>query len=144
MRSAILVSLVLGCGAGVAGATVQPPPLAIAPNCLAIPAEDVSSLICAAVDLGNFGALSQTLQGFSFDIEAAASPDPLAAIADPDRVPQDADVTSGKPRIRGPEPSTVALAGGGLLCIALLAWCRRISRAIRRTRRHVYTIRQMA
>jgi hypothetical protein len=142
MRSVVLLTLVFGCGACAMDATVMSQPPDVAPGCLTIPVDDVSRQNCAMIDLSDAGGLSRTSRGSGFDTGHFLD---LAAIPPaPDRSLQDADVTSAKPWIRGPEPRTALLAVSGFACIALLSWRRRISRARRRSRRHVYTIRQMA
>lgn len=140
MRSILLATLVLGCGAGVMSATVlsQPPDA-----CLTIPAEDVSLQNCAAIGLDNTNGLSQTFQGYSSDTGPVLD---LTAIPPaPDGATQDADVTSARPWIRGPEPPAALLAVSGFAWIGLLIR-RRCPGAKHRSRRRRldYTVRQMA
>jgi hypothetical protein len=115
-----MATLVLCCGAGVMGATALSQPPDAVPGCPTIPAEDVSPQNCAVIDLGNTDGLSQTFQG--------ASPD--------------ADVSSAKPWIRGPEPPAALLAVSGFAWIGLLIRRRRAHGS--RRRRLDYTVRQMA
>jgi hypothetical protein len=111
--------------------------------CLTISAEDVSLQNCAAIDLSNAGGLGQTLQGYSSDTGPVLD---LTAIPPaPDRAPHDADVTSAKPWIRGPEPPAALLAVSGFAWIGLLIRRRRPGAKHRSRRRRLdYTIRQMA
>jgi hypothetical protein len=144
MRSAIQLTLLLGCGALSMAATVPSEPIEGTLGCLALPAEDVSLKVCAAIELGNFGALSETLRSLTYDTEAAAPPDPPVTMAELDRMPLFTDVTADKPWLRGPEPPAALLAASGFVCLALLNWRRRISRTIQRSKRRLYTTRGLA
>lgn len=134
----MLVTLLLGCGAGAPGATVPRQIPDTAPGCLTIPAEDNSLMLCAAIDAGNFGTLSETLQGFMFE------PETESALDSAETAFVSADVAPNKPWLRGPEPPALVLFVSGLAFIAFSKWRRRRF-ATRRLRQRVdYAIRQMA
>lgn len=149
MRSAMRATLLLGCGLSAMGSTVrlQAPDfvtLAI-PGCHSRPGYDPSGGgLCSTTELGSFGASGETMQGFAFDVDPESDKDAAKIPADLTPAPGSADVSSGKPWTRGPEPPAAALAAGGFALIALLSWRRRLSSATHRTRRRVYTIREMA
>jgi hypothetical protein len=135
----MLLTLVLGCGAG-AMATTAP---ALSPD--AASPDWFTIQICAAIDLGDFSGPGQTLHAFTFDSELEPSLRLTLDPPDSDRAPLGANVNGGKPWVRGPEPPAAALALSGVVFIALSKWRRRRSGASRRCqRRRVYTIRQMA
>ncbi len=93
---------------------------------------------------GFLRGVGETMQGFAFDVDPESDKDAAKIPADLTPAPGSADVSSGKPWTRGPEPPAAALAAGGFALIALLSWRRRLSSATHRTRRRVYTIREMA
>jgi MYXO-CTERM domain-containing protein len=120
MRSILLVTLVLGCGAGVMSATALSQP---SDACLTTSADVLSLQDCAVIDLASTVGLSQILQG----------------------APQDEDVTPAKPWISGPEPPAALLAVSGFAGIGLLIRRRRPGAKRGSLRRRLeYTVRLMA
>jgi hypothetical protein len=117
MRTAILATLLVGYGVYAMGATVTP--------------QSSDSFFMVPND---------ALQGFAPDAEGIPDSGATPIAMNIGSASEDA----GKTPIQGPEPTAAFLAVSGLTGIAFLGWYRRISVTIHRSRRRVYTIRQLA
>lgn len=124
MRSAMLLTVLLGCGWAASGATMLSLSPGDAPPCLTVPEEVVSIDLCVVAPMDSAGLTIESPTEFALDTESEPVVD--------------------KPWIQGPEPPAALLAAGGFACIALLHYRRRLSESIHRSRRRVYTIRRMA